>query len=1535
MQSAATTSNADPPRLQAGRWLTRKRMLAIAPFVIAAIALLLRLQGIDWDGGSFYHPDERSIYLRADTMYRTLTEAPGWQASQNRDFPLDTPGLPSIGTFFDKDASPLNPHWFPLGTIIIYILVFVRGVLLEPLMDQVRLQDLAAAGRTIAAVVDAGSVLLLFFLGRRMFGSTVGLLASTLAAFTVINIQLTHFYRPESFVILLALGTFWWLLNVLEHGQRRDHILLGVVVGLSFAFRASGAPLLVPVFATYAVLAWRRSGAGDVGLAAAMRTLFPAALMAGAVAFVTFAILQPYALLDFHKFFGDLGWETGVARNAGSVPYTLMYLGTPRTGIYEIQQSSLWALGLPLGILAWLGLALSTARGFFRQHVGELLLVAWAVSLLLIIVTFEVKFLRYIAPILPIMVLLGSRWIITAYDWARERSTILTRVVLGAIAIVVISTVWYGIAFVGIYSKDHPGIQASKWVNENVAAGSVVLTDNHWDEGFPNLGKFQVAQLPMYEGDTVTKVNRIASMIVGADYIMAYSNRPWGSITRVPERYEFSSNYYHALFDGSLGFELVQAFERPPSFAGVTLVHDPFTRATVDEPASLPGVDRSGLVFNLGYADGNVVNYDHPLTLVWENTGELSVDEVRNIMFGLAGPAPEERAMLSQDAFDEQRAGGTFSDIFSDGGLNGIAPWFVWLLVIEVIAWTAMPLIVRTMRWLPDRGVVLARPLGLLLVSWLVWLGASTGVWSFGRTSAILAILIVAAVSGLIVWRNYRLLKELARRHWRYLVTVEVLFVVAYMVFVLIRTANPDLWHAFRGGEKPMDLSYLTAVAKSTTFPPFDPWYAGGFINYYYFGFVPIATLMRLTAIVPEVAYNLAVPMLFALTFTGAFSVGYNITESLRRIRLSPTEALLQAPSPSTGEGWGEGETSANNGDAIGTTSAPLSETPSPLRGEDWGEGETPAVASRPSRPMSPRAPIYAGLATAMLMVVLANLDGAAQLLQAAGRSLGDGAFGNFDFWRSSRLMPGQIAITEFPFWSFLFADLHAHMISLPFQVTAIGLATNVVLSARSPVSLLRRAPAIVWLAFVIGSFAAINTWEVPTYGMLAMGSLSVMVLVAHRNAMRPQVLGKFLLLAIGFGVLAYTLWLPFHQNYESVFAGLRMSQWRTVSWHYMGVHGLLFFIAGSWVGFEVYRRLPRLASLDDSRPHSFVDSRKLTATLALIVAVLAVVLWLRTTSLHEWTNVLALTVSLLTVVGLGIWWLARYRSREAPIQVLLLGMLVLALGIGIGVDFVTAERDIDRMNTVFKFYLNAWVLFSVVAGVGAWQLWASNAFRWGGTTRMKAVKASWMGLLAILVMSSAIYPVLGTRTRIADRFDNAIGRALDGRAFQQTTTYHDPGPGNRGEDPGARYQLAADLAAIDFIRANVEGSPVFLEAVTDQYRWTPRVSIWAGLPVVAGWQWHQSQQRGAGGSEPARVNARIADVRTMYRTSDVGRFADLIAEYEVEYIYVGPTERLYFPEQGLAKFAELARSEEAFLEVFYASDEVTVYRVAGQAEPA
>ena len=1441
--AVTVTDNSVRGGLWRGRW-----WLALL-LIIAAVALGLRLQGLDWDGGNFYHPDERSIYLRADCMYQTLTESPNWLSCQNRDFPLDTPGIPGIGTLLDKDASSLNPHWFPLGTIIIYLLVGVR-FLLEPFMDQVRLEDLASVGRTLAALADTASVVFMFFLGRRLFGPAVGLLASALTAVSVINIQVTHFYRPESFVIFLALVAFWWMLNVLERGRLRDHAMLGLVIGITFAFRGSSLPILAPVGLTYLVVLWRHMNQG-ADVRESIRVLAPSAALAAGLALLAFAVIQPYALLDFRTYVTDLARETNIARVAGLVPYTLQYVGTTKTGLYELQQTTLWGLGVPLGIVAWGGLAATIVYALRRPRMEEWLLLAWVLALIVAVVPlFEVKYLRYIMPVLPVMVLLGSRWLVEAYRYGRTKGPAFRNLAGALTAVVVVATAFYALAFTSIYRTDHPGVQASNWMNENAAIGDVILTDNHWDEGFGNLFLFNVDQIPIYEGDTIVKVVDLVKMLVDADYIMAYSNRPWGSVARLPERFPYSSTYYQALFAEELGYELVQGFARYPTFAGVSFVHDPFTRSTIPPPASVPGLKEAPLALNLGYADENIVNYDHPLVLVWRNTGRLSEDALFNIL--LAGDhTPAERAMLSEEAAAQQQASGTWTDIFDESGPNRWFPWLVWLVAVEVIFLAALPLSARLMRWLPDRGVVLARPLGLLLVSWLVWLGASSGFWTFSRQSVAISVLILAAVSGVLLCRN-RSLIGMAKQHWRYIVSVEALFIAAYLAFVLIRAANPDLWHAWRGGEKPMDLSYLTAVVKSATFPPYDPWYAGGFINYYYYGFVIVASLIRFTGIVPEVAYNLAVPLLFALTLTGAFSVGYNLSAALRQHdRLS--------------------------------------------------------VSMRWS-------PVAGGIAAALLVVVLANVDGAVQLLQGAARSFNGESFGQFDFWRSSRLMPGQINITEFPFWTFLFADLHAHLIALPFQVLAVGLAANLVIGARSVSSLRRFLPEVAILGMVVGSLAAINTWDVPTYALLAVAALAIVVLTRAGRELTPMALAKWLLLVAFFWAVLYGAWLPYHQHYDAPATGVKISQWQTVFWHYLGIHALLITAVVSWLAVEIWRRV--LGGTSVLRP------KVLLLIALLFLLVFATVLGFD--ALRPWTTVAVLALLLIGALAVALSWVVRRAEPEAPIHLLLIAALVLALGIGIGVDFITVENDIDRMNTVFKLYLNAWVLLGIVGGVGLWHLASTGAMRVRGLGRIGLARAPWLVLLALLVLASAIYPVLGTRARIADRFDTSAGVTLDGRAYQDVAIYSDQGATDSPTDD-AFYPLSSDADALDYIRANVEGSPVFLEAATPHaYRWYPRVAEYTGLPVVVGWQWHQTQQRGAGGAEPGAVFARIDDVATMYLTTDEERFLELADEYDVEYIYVGSSERVYFSGEGLEKFDRMVGES---LEVFFSNGETTVYR--------
>src|SRR5919106_5934765 len=125
--------------------------------LVLAVALALRLYGVNWDSGYGFHPDERSLYMRAGCMYDVLVGAPGYR-NCIQDFPQTRPGLPSFPVFLDADRSPLNPHWFPLGSVLIYTLVFFRSII--ELFADVNALDMRYVGRTLSALADVGAVFL-------------------------------------------------------------------------------------------------------------------------------------------------------------------------------------------------------------------------------------------------------------------------------------------------------------------------------------------------------------------------------------------------------------------------------------------------------------------------------------------------------------------------------------------------------------------------------------------------------------------------------------------------------------------------------------------------------------------------------------------------------------------------------------------------------------------------------------------------------------------------------------------------------------------------------------------------------------------------------------------------------------------------------------------------------------------------------------------------------------------------------------------------------------------------------------------------------------------------------------------------------------------------------------------------------------------------------------------------------------------------------------------------------------------------------
>ncbi|MBA3072772.1 MAG: hypothetical protein FP831_04205, partial [Anaerolineae bacterium] len=222
-------------------------------------------------------------------------------------------------------------------------------------------------------------------------------------------------------------------------------------------------------------------------------------------------------------------------------------------------------------------------------------------------------------------------------------------------------------------------------------------------------------------------------------------------------------------------------------------------------------------------------------------------------------------------------------------------------------------------------------------------------------------------------------------------------------------------------------------------------------------------------------------------------------------------------------------------------------------------------------------------------------------------------------------------------------------------------------------------------------------------------------------------------------------------------------------------------------------------------------------------------------------------------------------------------------------VEMFVLTGDIGRMNTVFKFYYQAWTFFGLAAAAALVWLIPAVSNRW-----KTSVSTIWQVAIILLFFGAALYPITAATDKIRDRMSAVDTHSLNGIEFMATSHYG---------DQGVDLELNQDYQAILWMQQNVVGSPVIVEANTVEYRWGNRYTIYTGLPGVLGWNWHQRQQRGFIDSNG--IANRLNDIMNFYATTDIKIAVDFIERYHVSYIILGQMERAYYPGEGLDKFVQ------------------------------
>ena len=1118
----------------------------------------------------------------------------------------------------------------------------------------------------------------------------------------------------------------------------------------------------------------------------------------------------------------------------------------------------------------------------------------------------------------------------------------------------------------------------------------------------------QVDQIMSYPVDDYIKRDDILRSLDLGDYLTIASNRFYDDLPRNQMRWPLTTLYYQKLFAGHLGYELVRVFDQPFAW-GPWRVSDQHL-PTFDSPVWLNELE----------ADEAFHVYDHPAAFIFRKRADYSQARVEAILsqasvrqhhelhgddqqaqtlgvfywtLGEAEKAPT-GLMFTPAERETQTDSGTWSQrFFSDSLANsnqlvGVAVWYAAIFLIGALTF---PLVYACFPRLADGGYGLSKAVGLLLVAWLAWATSSLKIPLWSQAGVMLTLALVTLLSALLGWRNREALIAFLRERWRRLAWMELLALAAFLLMIGVRLTNPDLWHPFKGGEKPMNFAYLNGVLRSTTFPPIDPWFSGGFINYYYFGYVLIGAPALLLGIVPAFAYNLMIPTLFSLTGMGAFSVAFNITDRLRRSEgEGKSRRGLRVGSP-----WLAGVMALllcvllGNLDTprvLGIGLARLGGYTIPQGLENFLVEEHLAGNDFQMSPETQRELAERAAQGHILDSLRYEVNNAATLVTGLVRGIGR-AFGGAQlpigsdrwYWGPSRILAethgvGGGAITEMPFFTFVYGDLHAHMINMPFiLLTALCLFGELTQVGRDGRGLLERALALALLALTVGVMQATNTWDYPSMLVFALAGLGYCWWLRWRGTLRPipdarftlaliaalalvaallgllasggtanfdagigaaeiasaaqaaTLLGMCLLIAWtvlgrclarasaldltarigGFLLLAWAFAMPYTSWYAASYDSVQL--WRggkTPLWAYLDIHGLFLFLLVSLLIWDSahWLRTTRVSSLQ----------AKWTQLLWAVAGTLAALLLsIALTLAHYQVALIALPL----VVWIAWLFFRPGQSRAMRFALVLAG---LSLAMTLGVEIIVIGGDIGRQNTVFKFYIQAWLLLSVAGGVAfACLLQASDHFS-------STLRAIWYTPCIALLVIAGLFPIMATRGRSLDRMAPDTPLTLNGLDYMRRAT-HSQYPESGGLN--ARIPLATDHALIRWLQENVSGSPVIMEGrhLPSEYQYNGRISIATGLPSVLGWNFHQRQQRMLYPMHHL-VNQREANVREFYHSASIDKAVDLIHHYSVKYIIVSDYEAAHATPEGLAKFEQMVNS--GLLTVAYAVDGGAIYEV-------
>ena len=705
-------------------------------------------------------------------------------------------------------------------------------------------------------------------------------------------------------------------------------------------------------------------------------------------------------------------------------------------------------------------------------------------------------------------------------------------------------------------------------------------------------------------------------------------------------------------------------------------------------------------------------------------------------------------------------AAGILLVVLSVIGLKGDAfVFWTWWLLALLLGLGFMPLSSVLFGRFEDKGWFFSKALAIACCGFSEWFLVAVKLMVFNTATCILVC--VLWVAGMLVFARSRQKKDAAVmpwNHFRLIIYGELIFAAVFLIWTFFAGMRPEAY----GTEKFMDYGFMEAMMRSRTLPAIDMWYSGGTLNYYYGGQYFAVFLTKLSGSRVEVTYNLMRTFIAGFAFILPCSLAFQMMQDVKRFR---NKNVSGAVSRMAGLIAGTAVCFCGNMHyVVYRWIVPLLAR---LRGEEYTESYWFPDATR-----------YIGFKPDV---------------------------------------PDK-TIHEFPCYSFVLGDLHAHVVNIIFVLLMIGLLYAWCSDIRDRKSYLDGTrhgvlkeifqPHIFVVGLLLGMYQLNNFWDYVIYFVVAGGTILFTNLA--RQEKTGTAIGITAAQAALFAAVSTVVILPFTLIFKTMVSGVALCR------HHSLPHQLLIL----WGLPCITSVLLIIAMIGDRRKGGKKNPGGFLAGIA---------------APDMYAGILALCAMGLVLIPEIVYVRDIYENGNA------------------------------RANTMFKLTYQAYIMFGIVMGYGMIRLIRISK---------KAVFKAAGAIALVCLAATAGYMGNACGSWYADSIRNMNYRGLYALGHLDV-------------------DFTADANAIYWLKDNVKGSPVVLEANGNSYTGYNRVSASTGLPTLLGWYVHEWLWR----SDTEDLNIISEDIQTIYTSEDLTVVKDLLIDYNVSYIFVGAFEKEKFGE--------------------------------------